>query len=271
MAGEGAIAVIGTGRIGSVLARAFDGAGREVIVAGRNQKVVEALATSCQKARALPIRDAAALAAILVLAVPPEACVPVLASCTDVLPAGAIVVSLTNGVSLDVLGVVTTHPIVKLVPTLAQSVGRGVMPVMAGPNAMTAHIEAVMAVAALIGKPVLIDDADTRVASNVAGSALALVARFGEAFVTANTARARHFGSADLTTMMAETFGAVSDLVARGHSFAEIIAATATPGGVTEAQLAVLNADLSALSERIVEASFARQNALQTTSQARPT
>jgi competence protein ComER len=271
MTGGDAIAIIGTGRIGSVLARAFDGAGRKVIVSGRNTVAAQTLAVSCGTARALPLSDAAARAAILVLALPPEACVPVLARCADALPPGAIVVSLANGVSLDALGEVTTHPIMKLVPTMAQSVGRGVIPVMAGPNATTAHIEAVMALAALIGKPVLIDDGDTRVASNVAGSALALVARFGEAFVTVNAARARHLGSADLATMMAETFGAVSDLVARGYSFAEIIAATATPGGVTEAQLTVLNADLPALPERIVEASFARQNALQTTSQARVT
>lgn len=271
MAGEGAIAIIGTGRIGSVLARAFDEAGRAVVVAGRNPAAAEALAASCARARCLSIRDAAAQAAILVLAVSPEACVPVLASCADVLAPGAIVVSLTNGVSLDALGAVTTHPIVKLVPTLAQSIGRGAMPVMAGPNATTAHVEAVMALARLIGKPVLIDDADTRVASNVAGSALALVARIGEAFVTANAGRAAHLSGADLTAMMAETFGAVSDLVAKGHSFADIIAATATPGGVTEAQLTVLDTELSALSERIVEASFSRQSALQTESQVRPT
>lgn len=271
MAGEGAIAVIGTGRIGSVLARAFAQAGCEVIIAGRNTAAVERLATSCGKARGLPIRDAAAQATVLVLAVSPEACVPVLASCADVLAPGAIVVSLTNGVSLAALGAVTSHPLVKLVPTLAQSVGRGAIPVMAGPNATPAHLKAVMALAALIGKPVLIDDADTRVASNVAGSALALMARFGEAFVAANAGRAAHLTSADLTAMMAETFGAVSDLVARGHSFADLIAATATPGGVTEAQLAVLNADFPALCERIVDSSFSRQSALQTSSQARPT
>ncbi|OYU50414.1 MAG: NADP oxidoreductase [Rhizobiales bacterium PAR1] len=271
MAEEGAITVIGTGRIGSVLARAFDAAGREVIIAGRNPAAGAALAASCQMARCLPIRDAAAQAAILVLAVSPEACVPVLADCADVLRSDTIVVSLTNGVSLSALGAVTARPIVKLVPTLAQSVGRGAMPVMAGPNAAPAHIETVMALAALIGMPAWIDDADTRVASNVAGSALALVARFGEAFVAANAGRAAHLSSTDLTAMMAETFGAVSDLVARGHSFAELIAATATPGGVTEAQMAVLDADLPALCERIVDASFSRQSALQTESQARLT
>lgn len=266
---EDPIAVIGTGRIGSVLASALDRAGCNVIIAARNHASAAALADSCMRARCLPIPEAVAKGSILVLAVPPEAYTPLLLGWADWLAPKAIIVSLTNGVTLAALGKATDNPIVKLVPTLAQNVRRGVIPVMAGPNATAADVETVMAMAALIGKPVLVDDEDARVASNVAGSALALMSRFGEAIVTANAARARHLGSSDLMAMIAETFGAVSDLVASGHSFPEIAAATATPGGVTQAQLSVLELDLQGLAERIVEAGFLRQTALQSESNVR--
>jgi competence protein ComER len=259
-----AIAVIGTGRIGTVLVRALDRAGRQVLVAGRDHAAAEALAAKCEWATCLTIRKAAAKCGILVLAVPPEACLPVLDQLWDVLPKDAIVVSLTNGVSLEVLGGGITNPVVKLIPTLAQTVRRGTILIMAGPRARPVHIGEIWGLASLIGRPILIDDADARVASNVAGSGLALAARLAEAFVAANLSRSVELTAEDLTAMMAETLGALSELVTAGFSFRAVAAATATPGGVTEAALDVLNAELPDLTTDVVAASFTRQLALQT-------
>jgi competence protein ComER len=109
-------------------------------------------------------------------------------------------------------------------------------------------------------RPILIDDRDSRVASNVAGSALALIASFCEAFVEANAARAVTLDRAELTAMMAETLGAVSALVQHGYGFAEIVRDTATPGGATEAALGAAST-LSA--SDIVEATFRWQATMQ--------
>jgi competence protein ComER len=259
-----AIAVIGTGRIGTVLVRALDRAGKEVLVAGRDHAAAESLAAKCEWATCLTIRKAAAKCGILVLAVPPDACLAVLDQLWDVLPKDAIVVSLTNGVSLDVLGGGITNPVVKLIPTLAQTVRRGTILVMAGPRARPVHIAEIWGLASLIGRPILIDDVDARVASNVAGSGLALAARLAEAFVASNLAHSVELTAEDLNAMMAETLGALSELVTAGFSFRAIAAATATPGGVTEAAMQVLNAELPDLTTDIVAASFTRQLALQT-------
>lgn len=263
------IAVIGTGRIGSVLAQAWSRAGLDVIISGRNLAAADALASCHAGVRCLPLPEALAECRVMVLAIPPAAYLPLLQAWADRLAPECIVVSLTNGVTLEAIGKATRNPLVKLVPTLAQTVQRGAMPVIAGPHAALADVEAIMALAALIGRPVLVQDEDARVASNVAGSALAIMSRLGEAFVASNADRAIHLGEADLMAMMAETFGAISDLVSRGHALSDIIAATATPEGVTHAQLAVLDADVHALAERIVAASFARQTSLQSDSQER--
>jgi pyrroline-5-carboxylate reductase len=259
-----AIAVIGTGRIGTVLVRALDRAGKEVLVAGRDHAAAEALAAKCEWATCLPIRKASARCGILILAVPPDACLPVLDHIWDVLPRDAIVVSLTNGVSLEVLGGGLNNPVVKLIPTLAQTVRRGTILVMAGPGARPVHVAEIWGLATLIGRPILIDDADARVASNIAGSGLALGARLAEAFVAANLARSVELTAEDLNAMMAETLGALSELVTAGFSFRAIASGTATPGGVTEAAMNVLNASLPDLTVDIVTESFTRQLALQT-------
>jgi competence protein ComER len=259
-----AIAVIGTGRIGTVLVRALDRAGKEVMVAARDREAAEALASKCQLATARSIRKAAAKCDILILAIPPDAYLPVLDDLWDVLPKDAVIVSLTNGVSLDVLGRGLSNPVVKLIPTLAQTVRRGTILIMAGPRARPVHVAEIWGIATLMGRPVLIEDADARVASNVVGSGLALAARLSEAFVAANLARSVELTAEDLNAMMAETLGALSELVTAGFSFRAIAAATATPGGVTEAAMTVLNAELPDLTTDIVAASFHRQLALQT-------
>jgi pyrroline-5-carboxylate reductase len=259
-----AIAVIGTGRMGTVLVRALDRAGKEVLVAGRDHAAAEALAAKCEWASCLTIRKAAAKCGILILAVPPDACLTVLDQLWDVLPKDAIVVSLTNGVSLEMLGGGIANPVVKLIPTLAQTVRRGTILIMAGPRARPVHIGEIWGLATLIGRPILIDDADARVASNVAGSGLALAARLSEAFVAANLTHSVELTAEDLNAMMAETLGALSELVTAGFSFRAIASGTATPGGVTEATMNVLNASLPDLTVDIVAESFTRQLALQT-------
>jgi competence protein ComER len=86
----------------------------------------------------------------------------------------------------------------------------------------------------------LIDARDDRVASNVAGSALALFAAMCDAFVSANCAKTQALERPMLDAMMAETAGAVAALASAGYTWSAIVHATATPGGMTEAALDVL-------------------------------
>ncbi len=98
-------------------------------------------------------------------------------------------------------------PVVKVIPTLAHVVGRGVSLLIAGPGAKPEHVEAVRRVFARFSVPMVIDARDDRVASNVAGSALALFAALCDAFVSANAARAETLDRPALDAMMAETAG----------------------------------------------------------------
>ena len=86
-------------------------------------------------------------------------------------------------------------PVVKVIPTLAHVVGRGVSLLVAGPGAKPEHVDAVRRVFARFSMPMLIDGRDDRVASNVAGSALALFAALCDAFVVGQCGARRNPGA----------------------------------------------------------------------------
>jgi pyrroline-5-carboxylate reductase len=152
---------------------------------------------------------------------------------------------------------------VKVIPTLAHVVGRGVSLLVAGPGAKAEHVDLVRHVFTRFSIPMLIDARDDRVASNVAGSALALFAALCDAFVSANAAHAQALERPVLDAMMAETAAAVAALASAGHAWSDIVEATATPGGMTEAALDVLMSRFPQVAEEMVAATFARQAEIQ--------
>ena len=138
--------------------------------------------------------DLARAADLVVLCVQPDAYLPLCDRIAPHLGSHAIVISVTNTVPLASIAERVRVPVVKVIPTLAHVVGRGVSLLVAGPGAEPEHVEAVRRVFARFSVPMLIDGRDDRVASNVAGSALALFAALCDAFVSANAARARDSG-----------------------------------------------------------------------------
>ena len=255
---EMVIAVIGGGRIGGTLLRAAArfAPRHALVLATRSQEAAAALARELPGLQLASPEDAAARADLLMLAIPPEAYASVLEAIAPAMAPSAILVSLTNGVPLEVIGEALTNPVVKVIPTMAHIVGRGVALVTAGPRAGHSEVARVREVFAAFSRPVSVDEADIRAASNVAGSALALVADWCDAFVTANAARTPGLDREALAAMLAETLGAVSDLAREGHAFAEIVERTATPGGMTQAAMAILRASPI---EAAVEETFRRQ------------
>ena len=179
--------------------------------------------------------------------------------------------SVNNTVPLATIAEHAHKPVVKAIPTIAHLVGRGVSLLVAAPGALPEHIEAVRAVFAHFSLPIVIDGRDDRVASNVAGSALALFAALCDTFVSANAARAATLDRATLDAMMAETAGPVAALVKAGYSWSDIVRATATPGGMTHAALDVLTSRFPQIADDMVEATFARQAAIQNRQEAHMT
>jgi pyrroline-5-carboxylate reductase len=257
--------VIGTGSLGTTLLRAvkFYAPEIELIAASRDPFRGDALRRQIPGLVVVSPEELASDSKLVVLCVPAEAYLPMVDRIAPHLGPQAIVISVTNTVALDAIAARVRAPVVKVIPTLAQVVGRGVTLLVAAPGAKSEHIEAVSAVFGRFSLPMVIDGRDDRVASNIAGSALALFSAACEMFVSANSARAVTLDRATLDAMMAETLAAIAALAKAGYGWSDIVRATATSGGMTEAALDVLTASFPKVAEGMVEATFVKQVELQ--------
>ena len=258
------LGIIGTGRLGATLLRAaaLHAPEIELTAASRDPARVAALHREIPGLTYASPEDLARAADLVVLCVPPEAYRALCVRIAPHLGPGAIVIGVSNTVPMSVIAERVHVPVVRVIPTLAHVVGRGVSLIVAGPGALPVHIDSVRYVFGRFSMPVLIDERDDRVASNVAGSAIALFAALCDEFVSANAGRAQTLDRATLDAMMAETAGAVAALAQAGHGWDDIVGATATPGGMTHAALDILSSRFPQIAEEMVEATFARQAAI---------
>jgi pyrroline-5-carboxylate reductase len=257
--------IIGTGTIASLftncLSRAFPG--EAILLSGRNAAALAHLAKTVDEVVVVGPDWLAANADFIFLAVPPEAYTTVLTEIRLYLKSEAIVISLTNGIALSVLGTLVDNPIVKVIPTIAQAVGRGCTLVVPGPGGVGEPVDRVVRLLNAFSKPVVIDEADSRVASNIAASALAFFAEFANLLVSAHEGRQGRLDKQTLCSMAGETMGAIADLVAEGYTLESIIESTAAPGGMTEAALKVLRGGGLALTRATIDETFRLQALLQ--------
>ena len=193
------------------------------------------------------------------LCVPPEAYRGAVAAMAPAMGPEVILVSVTNAVSLDDLGRWTRQPVVKIIPSPAHAAGRGACLVTPGPRAQAHHVQRVTALLERFSRPVLTDPADSRIASNLAGCAPAILGAFCGSFLEANAARAQVFSPAELRALITESVAALAALLDQGLTFEDVVARTATPGGTTEAAIRALMTQGPALCERMVDATFHRE------------
>ena len=207
-------------------------------------------------------RDVAAACEMVVLAVQPSRYPALVEEIAPNLKPGAIVVSITNGVPLDAIAERVRAPLVKVIPTVAHAVGRGISLVMPGPRATATHVRAVTDFLSPFGKPVVIPAEDARVATNITGCGPALLSLFVTTLVRANGKRATRIDDGALRALMQETLSATAAMIDTGISPDRIIHDAATGGGMTQAALDALSLRLPELADAMVEQTFARERLL---------
>lgn len=255
------VGLVGLGRIGTVLLMALGRFAPDVAVlaTGRDAGRVAAAVRDWPMARAVDAEELASKADIVVLCLQPQGYHAWIDAHATAMRADAILVSVTNAVTLEDLGRWCANPVIKIIPSPAHAAGRGVCLLTPGPRATADQVERMRALLARFCRPALTDPADSRIASNLAGCAPAILAAFCTSFLDANAARSRALNPAALRAMMAESVGALAALLDEGASFEDVVRRTATPGGTTEAAIEALDADGPALCARVVDATFQRE------------
>ena len=260
------IGIIGLGVIGHTLVKAsriFDPQAPRLIVSTRRQETLEALAATCPGLQAASNRKVAEEAGMVFLCVPPGAYLAVLDQIADCLGPGKILVSVTNGVALPDIEQRVACPVVKLIPTIAHAVGRGVSLLARGARSGDAEVEAVARFLRPFGRVVEVDPADMRAATNITGCGPALVACFGQALAQASARRIRGLSPALVEQLVTETIVATGRLLESGSTCPSIIEEAATGGGMTQVAVRTLAENLPELMQRVIQAIEWRERELQ--------
>jgi len=240
------VALLGGGRMGEALAVGLVDAGWDpamIAIAEVDADRRRVLETRLPDVRVVPSPSwAAADAEMLILAVKPNDAPAALESCADVLPAGALVVSIAAGVTLAALeSAAPGHPVVRAMPNTGALVGRGAAAIAAGAHATEIDLELAERVLGAVGIVVRVPEYQLDAVTGLSGSGPAYVFLVAEAMIEAGVLVGLPRETAD--ALVRQTLmGAASLLTEGGDSPEQLRAAVTSPGGTTAAGLQVLEA-----------------------------
>ena len=239
------IACIGGGRMGAALVAGWVEAGiapDAIVVAEPDADArsrIEAdlgVRTTETPARAVTGAD------VVVLAVKPLVLPEVLASTRPELEPGALVLSIVAGVRIsDIEAFVPGHPVVRAMPNTPAIVGRAATAIAVGTQSTGEHAAQAEALLASVGLVVRVPEDLLDVVTALSGSGPAYVFLLIEALVAAGVAGGLPPETA--AVLVEQTVRGSAELLARSGETPEALRSMVTsPGGTTEAGIAVLDA-----------------------------
>lgn len=246
---------IGTGSMGSMLIQSFSQAKQElsIVACNRSDEKIRCITARFPsvEVKTNPVEVAQACD-MLFLCVKPGDAYPVLEQIRSVLHADQYFVSITSALSLEVLENYISSRVIKIIPSITQAVSSGVILTMFGSRLDERHHKEVEKWLSLIGKPIHINEKDTRVCSDLTSCGPAFVALLLREF---SLAAARQGGihkelATRLVTEMTHGLGKL--LVEGGFTFEEIIERVSVPGGITAAGIHYLEPAIQGVFDQLL-------------------
>lgn len=183
------IAVLGAGKIGEALLAGLLASGRapnELVFSERHPERAAEL-TARLGVPAADIADAAADAAMVVVAVKPQDIVPVLGELSGALRPGTLVVSLCAGLPTSLFegALPEGTPVVRVMPNTPMLVGEAMSAVSAGSHATPAQLDEVEKMLASVGRVVRVPESQQDAVTALSGSGPAYFFYLVEAMIDA--------------------------------------------------------------------------------------
>ena len=153
-------------------------------------------------------------------------------------------------------------PVVRCMPNTPALVGRGATALAPGASATAADLAWAESVLAAVGIVITVDEDDLDAVTGLSGSGPAYLFRLAEALRDAGAAQGLNPSTADALTRQT-LLGAATLLAGADRDPAQLRSDVTSPGGTTEAGLAVLDeADFMGLISRVVAAAAERSREL---------
>jgi competence protein ComER len=260
------IGIIGTGSMGSMLARTFIeqgvcGAG-DIIASSRSEGPLGALAGETGIRTAADNREAAREADILFLCVKPLQVRDVMAECAPVCTPAQLVVSVASDVSLACLAAWTPARVARAIPTITSACGRGITLLAFGDRATEGDRTVLTALFGAISRPYETTEEDLGLLTDITSCGPAFIAAVADEWAAAASRRAGIDREA-ADDLVRETLIATALVLDRkGMSPAELINEVATPAGITREGVDVLRDGMPGVWDDVLAATGARHRSL---------
>lgn len=239
MATTRAVGIAGLGRMGSTLAAGFGrsvGPGR-LFASGRSAASVERLRAAVPAVTVVPLAELPDRVGLVVLCVRNADLPAVLDELRPRLTAEHIVVTINNGLPLRDVADAVPGPVAKLIPSVGNEIGAGATLLVPGPRLSERAVEDLLALLRGFSDPYVIEERQGRAATDLASCGPALLAEVARSMIEAQRDRGAPLPPELAERLVARSLGAVSRLLERGTSLAEIVDRVAVPGGNTAAAL----------------------------------
>lgn len=258
-----AIGFIGTGSMGQMLIRALAEAGvhtaEDLYASNRSPQKLEALAAEIPALHTGTNRELARACQTLFLCVKPGETAAVLTDIQQDLTPEHLLITISNTVDMEKLATTIPCRLVKVVPSLPHSLGRGVSLLAPGPRSTAADLTRLSDLLGHISLPQVIREEQGRITANISSCGPAFLS-----FMFLSLAEAAHrfhpeMSSYTFRTMMLETVGATAELYRAGLTPEEILRRVSTPGGITMEGLAVLQENLPKVWQELMQVTIDRE------------
>lgn len=263
---ERRIGIIGTGSMGCMLIRSFIRGGasvpRQITAANRTPEACIAIAAETGIQEAANNRALVQDADIIILCVRQPDVMPVMQEIAEQLTDDKLLISVASDISVTALEAMTRAPVVRVIPSVTSEQLKGVSLIVFSESATPADREEVLSLFGAIGTPVVIAEQEMEAYTTLTSCAPAFFAAMLREFAASAT-RMAGIPADESEQLARETFiGTAALLDIPGTSSADLISRVATPGGITQEGVDVLNRDFPAVCDEIFAATARKHAAL---------
>ena len=257
------IGIIGTGSMGGMLIRKFTETGaigaKDIIACNRSPEKLRSLADLTGMTIGANNCDVVKRSDVIFLCVKPLDVKGIMNEVKDVLTHDKLLISIASGITIDDLSALSGARIVRVIPSVTSECLKGVSLLTFGPSVTTADRELILSLLGHIGKPVETEEKNLGLLTDLTSCAPAFIAAMMREF--ALSAVRKDGVPVELAELLVkETLAGTTELLVRdGCSFEAIIEEVATKGGITEEGVKVIDREIPAMYDHLLDATRAKR------------
>lgn len=260
------VGFVGMGNMGQMLVTSLAESGAlkpgEIVVSNRSHGKLEQLAAKIPGLVTVTNTELTQRCPIIFLCVKPGETKAVLDEIRPYITADHLLVTITNTIDIPTLEAVVTARVAKIIPSLLHRIHEGVSLLMFGQRCRGTDRERLYQLMSCISRPIVIEECQARVASNLTSCGPAFLSYVFRALAQAACRYQPSLPDATVNTMILETAQATCRMLDQCNmSFDDVIARVSTPGGVTADGISILDEQFAGVWEEVVETTIHKENA----------